>query len=89
MKPSPLFASSLLLSTLSWSTIPCSAIKLKLNGKRTPRHEFHGVGVARETYDKRGSLKGSSPLNNSADISYYTDLTLGGQSFEVLIDTGS
>lgn len=27
-------------------------------------------------------------LRNRADFSYWTNLTLGGQSFEVLIDTG-
>ncbi|KAF9454880.1 acid protease [Macrolepiota fuliginosa MF-IS2] len=32
---------------------------------------------------------GPIALNNSADISYHADIVLGGQSFQVLIDTGS
>jgi len=29
------------------------------------------------------------PLNNIADLSYYVQITLGGQAFSVLVDTGS
>ncbi|KIM43281.1 hypothetical protein M413DRAFT_18357 [Hebeloma cylindrosporum] len=32
---------------------------------------------------------GGLPLDNSADISYYAQIALGGQNFKVLIDTGS
>ncbi|KAE9408889.1 acid protease [Gymnopus androsaceus JB14] len=48
---------------------------MPINGKRTP------TLVPREA--------GVSSLNNSADISYYTDITLNGTTFSVLIDTGS
>lgn len=36
-------------------------------------------------YNKRGNIEGTSPLANSGDISYYTNITLGGVSFSVLI----
>jgi len=36
---------------------------------------------------RRADIKGSQ-LNNSADISYYVDLTLGGKTFQLLVDTG-
>ncbi|KAJ7159735.1 aspartic peptidase domain-containing protein [Mycena filopes] len=44
---------------------------------------------ARRGLHRRGSLSGSSPLDNSADLSYTTSITIGGVPFEVLIDTGS
>jgi hypothetical protein len=54
-----------------------SAVRLSLKGRR------HAPDYP--TLHRRGSL---TPLNNSADISYYTNLTLGGVQFSVLIDTG-
>jgi len=36
-------------------------------------------------YNKRGNIIGSSTLSNSADISYFANVTLGGASFSVLI----
>lgn len=67
------------------SSLPCllsslffldfsNALRMPINGKRTP------TLVPREA--------GVSSLNNSADISYYTDITLNGTTFSVLIDTG-
>lgn len=56
-----------------------NAVKFKTVGRRTKP-----VGLAR-----RGNLAGSSPLTDNADISYYTNITMGGKSFNVLIDTGS
>ncbi|KAF7348309.1 Peptidase A1 domain-containing protein [Mycena sanguinolenta] len=38
---------------------------------------------------RRSSLAGSSPLGDNADLQYTTNLTVGGQSFTVMIDTGS
>ncbi|KAF9783229.1 acid protease [Thelephora terrestris] len=55
-------------------------LRLKVNGKRNPPDL---------KYSKRGNILGSSTLSNSADISYYANVTLGGVSFSVLIDTGS
>lgn len=37
---------------------------------------------------RRTSISGVSPLVDSADIQYYTNLTMGGQQFTVMIDTG-
>jgi hypothetical protein len=53
-----------------------NALQMQMNGRRTPP-----TLVSREV--------GVSSLNNSADISYYTDITLNGTTFSVLIDTGS
>lgn len=38
---------------------------------------------------RRGNIFGQSALNDSSDIQYTTNITLGGQQFSVLIDTGS
>lgn len=51
-------------------------LHLKVNGKRNPPNL---------KYNKRGNIVGSSTLSNSADISYYANVTLGGASFSVLI----
>lgn len=51
-------------------------LHLKVTGKRNPPNL---------KYQKRGNIIGSSTLSNSADISYYANITLGGQSFSVLI----
>jgi len=51
-------------------------LRLKVTGKRNPPNS---------RYNKRGNIIGSSTLSNSADISYYANITLGGASFSVLI----
>ena len=60
--------------------IVCAAhddgLRLKVIGKRNPPNSRHS---------KRGNIIGSSTLSNSADISYYANITLGGASFSVLI----
>ncbi|EIN07494.1 acid protease [Punctularia strigosozonata HHB-11173 SS5] len=38
---------------------------------------------------RRGNIFGQSTLTDSSDFSYYTNITLNGDSFSVLIDTGS
>lgn len=53
-----------------------SGLRFKVNGKRNPPNL---------KYNKRGNILGSSTLSNSADISYYANVTLGGVSFSVLI----
>ena len=54
-----------------------SGLRLKIAGRRT-RHELL----------RRGNIDGTAALSNNADISYYTNLTLGGEVFTALIDTG-
>ncbi|KAK0243959.1 aspartic peptidase domain-containing protein [Armillaria nabsnona] len=59
----------------------CSGLQLKIEGQRNvrPGHELL----------RRGNTDGTVSLSNHADLSYYTNLTLGGQLFTVMIDTGS
>ncbi|KAJ7029302.1 aspartic peptidase domain-containing protein [Mycena alexandri] len=57
------------------------ALRLNFEGRRVP--------VDRRGLYRRGSLSGSSPLDNSADLQYLTNITVGGVPFEVMIDTGS
>lgn len=56
------------------------ALRLNFEGRRTTA-ESRGL-------QRRGSLAGTSPLGDSADLQYTTNITVGGVSFEVLIDTG-
>ena len=49
---------------------------LKVTGKRNDPNV---------KYNKRGNVEGSSTLTNSADVSYYANVTLGGAPFSVLI----
>lgn len=37
---------------------------------------------------RRGNIFGASTLNDTADIKYTTNLTLNGQTFQTIIDTG-
>ncbi|KAF9646038.1 acid protease [Thelephora ganbajun] len=69
--------SSLLLTVC---TAHDSGLHLKVVGKPNPYNLRH---------NKRGNIIGSSTLSNSGDVSYYANITLGGASFSVLIDTGS
>ncbi len=57
-----------------------SGLRLKIEGQRNvrPGHELL----------RRGNMDGTVALSNYADLRYYTNLTLGGQLFEVMIDTG-
>ncbi|KAJ7668193.1 aspartic peptidase domain-containing protein [Mycena rosella] len=57
------------------------ALRLNFEGRRIP--------ADRRGLFKRGSLTGSSPLDDSADLNYGTNITVGGVSFRVQIDTGS
>ncbi|KAL1752852.1 aspartic peptidase domain-containing protein [Schizophyllum commune] len=69
------------LAALTTLALQASAYHVRVQGRmRSPTD----APLAR-----RGNLAGSSPLTNSADISYYTNVTLGGDDYEVLIDTGS
>ncbi|TFY58045.1 hypothetical protein EVJ58_g6658 [Rhodofomes roseus] len=68
----------LLVSFLALPTELVGAIRLDVHGRR-----------ARHPLQRRGSVTGSSGLTDSNNIQYYVNLTLGGQDFEVEIDTGS
>lgn len=66
----------LLISFLALPTELVGAIRLDVQGRRG-RH-----------LQRRGGFTGSSELSDSNNIQYYVNLTLGGQSFQVEIDTG-
>ncbi|KAJ7079759.1 aspartic peptidase domain-containing protein [Mycena belliarum] len=57
------------------------ALRLHFEGRRIPQEQ--------RELRRRGSLAGSSPLENSADLQYTANITVGGVPFEVIIDTGS
>ncbi|KAK0441622.1 aspartic peptidase domain-containing protein [Armillaria borealis] len=58
-----------------------SGLQLKIEGQRNvrPRHELL----------RRGNMDATVALSNDADLTYNMNLTLGGQPFTVMIDTGS
>ncbi|KAF7364914.1 Peptidase A1 domain-containing protein [Mycena venus] len=57
------------------------ALRLNVEGRRIP--------VEKRGLQRRSSLSGSSPLDDTADLQYTTNITVGGASFDVMIDTGS
>ncbi|KAJ7601198.1 aspartic peptidase domain-containing protein [Mycena floridula] len=59
------------------SGISADALRFKVTGRRN------------DPTSMKRAVAGSSPLANSADISYQTNITVGGSLFSVLIDTGS
>ncbi|KAJ7745563.1 aspartic peptidase domain-containing protein [Mycena maculata] len=69
-----------LLSFILLSDFAC-ALRLDFEGRRIPANRR---GLAR-----RSSPLGSTSLADSADTQYTTNITVGGQPFQVLIDTGS
>ncbi|KAK0504253.1 aspartic peptidase domain-containing protein [Armillaria luteobubalina] len=77
---SPAMAISVLFSLLCLASCS-SGLQLKIEGR-------HNVRPRREIL-RWGSMDGTVALNNTADIEYTTNLTLGGQLFTVEIDTGS
>ncbi|TRM63783.1 aspartic peptidase domain-containing protein [Schizophyllum amplum] len=76
-----MIGTNLALAALSWLALEASAFHVRMEGQIRPR--------SASSLAARGNLEGTSPLTNSADISYYTNVTLGGEQFKVLIDTGS
>lgn len=67
---------------LSFITLPAElvgAIRFDLQGRRGPS--------ARHLH-KRGTIAGSTSLDDANNIAYTLNLTLGGSQFEVQIDTG-
>ncbi|KZT23418.1 acid protease [Neolentinus lepideus HHB14362 ss-1] len=58
------------------------ALRLDIHGRRLD------LGIDNSLV-RRGNIFGQSALNDSGDVQYTTNITLGGQQFSVLIDTGS
>ncbi|KAK0487698.1 aspartic peptidase domain-containing protein [Armillaria novae-zelandiae] len=58
-----------------------SGLRLQIEGQRN-------VQTHQELL-RRGSMDGTAFLNYQSSIGYYTNLTLGGQPFTVMVDTGS
>ncbi|KAJ7213840.1 acid protease [Mycena pura] len=57
------------------------ALRLNIQGRRIP--------AAHRRLAPRASLTGFSPLGDSADLQYSTNISVNGVPFDVLIDTGS
>lgn len=70
----------LLLSFVALPAELVGAIRFDLQGRRGPS--------ARHLH-KRGTIAGSTSLDDANNIAYTLNLTLGGSQFEVQIDTGS
>ncbi|PSR78177.1 hypothetical protein PHLCEN_2v7509 [Hermanssonia centrifuga] len=68
-------------SFLALATNLAEAARLGLQGKR-----IHPI---RSGINRRASLTGTTSLNDTQDINYTTNITLGGNQFTVIIDTGS
>lgn len=68
---------SVLLAALLASATHVAAVHLKLRGELS--------SPSSHSLAKRGHISG---LSNGNNIDYYTNITLGGTAFKVLIDTG-
>ncbi|CAA7262972.1 unnamed protein product [Cyclocybe aegerita] len=64
---------------------------LPIENVRAVSIQFHGIKGALSNSPRRLVTRapGGLTLNNTADLSYYADIVLGNQTFQVLIDTGS
>ncbi|PSR78178.1 hypothetical protein PHLCEN_2v7510 [Hermanssonia centrifuga] len=71
----------ILTSFLAFPINFAEAVRLELQGKHI--HPIRG-GL-----NRRASLTGTTSLNDTQDINYTTNITLGGNQFAVIIDTGS
>ncbi|KAI0344416.1 acid protease [Trametopsis cervina] len=56
-----------------------TALRVGLHGKPSPASRLQ----------RRASIAGTTNVDDSSNIEYTTNITLGGNSFEVIIDTGS
>jgi hypothetical protein len=57
-----------------------NAFRIDIYGQRN-------APVTESRISRRADITGTQ-LNNSADISYYANLLLGGKTFQLLVDTG-
>ena len=69
----------LLYSLLTLPVDLADAVRIGLAGHRTP---------SRRQFQRRATLTGTTTLTDSSDITYTTNITLGGNQFSVIIDTG-
>ncbi|KAI0743537.1 acid protease [Daedaleopsis nitida] len=80
LAPSLLFYLSFLLDN-----VPATqAVRFPLQARMGGFGNSYGAGLAR-----RASLEGTPDLSNQGNMQYQTNITLNGQAFHVLIDTGS
>ena len=79
----PAWSVLLYLTCLLDSRVRNGAEALRISGRWVPPGERRGVW-------RRGSMNATMPsdLVNSNNIKYFTNVTLNGQSFPALIDTG-
>ena len=77
MKPSTLAAPLVLLS----ASALILASRFEIYGR--PRSKQLSGALAR-----RASIVGNTSVSNVGDVEYLTDITLGGKTFSVQIDTG-
>ena len=70
----------LLLSLLALPADLADAVRIGISGqRRTPA--AHGL-------HRRATLNGTTGLNDGSGVTYTTNITLGGNEFSVIIDTG-
>ncbi|THV03006.1 acid protease [Dendrothele bispora CBS 962.96] len=82
MKP----LSSCLVALFYFSNLSL-ALEFSIHGKRNPHPNLIWSEPSASSLVRRGG--NIEPLTNTADVSYYANLTLNGDSFYCLIDTGS
>ena len=58
-----------------------NAARLALRGRPRTRHSFGDLA-------RRANISGTTSVSDIGDVQYDTDITLGGQTFTVQIDTG-
>lgn len=71
--------------------IPASAVRLPLVGRRrlgAPTMVGRRVEERVVGFGKRASISGTPDLEDTSDLDYFANITLGGEQFQVLIDTG-
>ena len=78
----PITLTTLTLSLLHY-TLSVEAVTFPLIARRNSEPETQRLLKRLEIV-----TNSRATLRNRADFSYWTNLTIGGQSFEVLIDTG-
>lgn len=81
-----LSSSLLLYLYLLLDDLAVSAVRIPVVGKQVPRTTREWVPP--QDLSRRVSISAGSDLKNIQDVRYYTNVSLGGQPFQVLIDTG-
>lgn len=81
LAPSLLLYVSLLLDHLP----AADALRVPISGHHSPRDQV-GLEHVGRGLGRRAAMEGD--LQDQSDVRYYTNVTLGGQLFSVLVDTG-